>query len=476
MFIVNGLYLYKPFTMNSNKTLNAKHLYSRAGFGIHYAHLQKIQNQSVTKWVDGLFDDSAKVDFLRFIEAPLVRKKYKPQSSEERKKLQQMSRENTRRLNLAFLNRLSTNKGTLREKMTLFLHGHFACRFTQNPIALQKLNNIHRNYAFGNFKKLTEEVSKSQAMLSFLNNQQNRKGKPNENFARELMELFTLGRGNYNEQDVKESAKAFTGWMFDKKGDFIFRAKLHDAGQKTFFDKTGNYDGHDILEMIFKKKEAAYFITGKLYQFFVNENINKDHVKELGDYFYSENYELEPLLRKMFSSDWFYEKDNVGNKIKSPIELIVGLNKEFYITYDSPEILLKFQQALGQTLFYPPNVAGWNEGKSYIDSSSLMLRLNIPSTVINSGIIEFEGKSDPDDEAFIALSRKQNKKLAQKINATVDWGKFLEQIPAEINTDELASFLLQPKVSKTLLNSLSETADLKTKVVQIVSTPEYQLC
>ena len=182
------------------------------------------------------------------------------------------------------------------------------------------------------------------------------------------------------------------------------------------------------------------------------------------------------MLRKLFSEQWFYEEANVGNKIKSPVELIVGLNKQFYITYDSPEILLRFQQALGQTLFYPPNVAGWNEGKNYIDSSSLMLRLKIPSTIINGGIIEFEGKVDPDDEAFIALSRKESMKVARKINTTVNWEKFLNQIPVEMDTNMLANFLLQPTVNKNFLHSLSETADLKIKVVQIISTPEYQLC
>ena len=462
--------------MSKTNIQKAKHLYSRAGFGIHYSKLKEIQDHSPTMWIEELLNDSTNFTPLTTIHPPSAQKSYQSLSGDERRMLQRMSREGTRQLNLAFLDRLSADNESLREKMTLFLHGHFACRSPQNPYAIQTLNNIHRKYALGNFKKLTEVVSKSQAMLGFLNNQQNRKGKPNENFARELMELFTLGRGNFTEEDVKESARAFTGWMFDKDGEFVFRERVHDEGKKTFFNKTGHFDGHDILEMIFAKKESAYFITGKIYQFFVNEKINQEHVKELGKYFYSMNYELEPLLRKLFSEQWFYEEANVGNKIKSPVELIVGLNKQFYITYDSPEILLRFQQALGQTLFYPPNVAGWNEGKNYIDSSSLMLRLKIPSTIINGGIIEFEGKVDPDDEAFIALSRKESMKVARKINTTVNWEKFLNQIPVEMDTNMLANFLLQPTVNKNFLHSLSETADLKIKVVQIISTPEYQLC
>src|SRR5690606_34692278 len=192
-------------------------------------------------------------------------------------------------------------------------------------------------------KTLTIEVSQSRAMLSFLNNQQNRKGKPNENFARELMELFTLGVGNYTEDDVKESARAFTGWRYNSEGKFEFNTKLHDDGMKTFFGKEGEFNGQDIMDMIFEKREAAYFITRKLYRFYVNEQVNEEHIRELGDYFYDNNYEIKPLLQRMYTSEWFYEDNNVGNKIKSPIEFIAGLNRQFFIEYEDPRVLLRFQ-------------------------------------------------------------------------------------------------------------------------------------
>src|SRR5690606_24918109 len=130
-------------------------------------------------------------------------------------------------------------------------------------------------------------------------------------------------------------------------------------------------------------------------------------------------------------------------------------------------VLFKFQQTLGQALFYPPNVSGWPSGKGFIDSSSLMLRLKIPSTVINNGILEFEGKTDPDDEALIALARRESKKVAQKTQANIDWEKFADGLPAQIDKRELASFLLQPKIKETLLDNISDSADLKTKVVQL---------
>jgi uncharacterized protein (DUF1800 family) len=462
--------------MEDKDFIKTKHLYARAGFGLHYNQLKKLSRQSINKSVEGLFSASKKNLPIVFVKNEPLQKEYGQLTPEEKRERQKLERQQTRDLNIIFLNRLSNDEAVLREKMTLFWHGHFACRSPQNPYAIQELNNVHRTHALGNFKTLTTEVSKTKAMLSFLNNQQNRKGKPNENFARELMELFTLGRGHYTEEDIKASARAFTGWMYNKEGNFEFREKLHDDGSKTFFGKTGNFNGDDIINMIFEKKQTAYYISEKLYRFFVNDTPNAAHIKELGDELYKKDYEIEPLLRKMFTSGWFYAPENMGNKVKSPIEFIAGLNRQFYIDYAEPGVLIRFQQALGQMLFYPPNVAGWAGGKNYIDSSSLMLRLKIPSTVINNGIIEFEGKADPDDEAFIALSKKQSKQVAQRIKATVNWDKFSDQIPEAINKEQLASFLLQPKVSKTLLDNISNSESLKTKVVQILSTPEYQLC
>ena len=459
-----------------NQQEKIKHLYARAGFGIHFQELKKIKKQSVEKAVDSLFSASAKYKDISIVEEPSQEVPYQTLTAEEKRERQKQYTEQTRALNYAFLDKLAFGEDALREKMTLFFHGHFACRLQNSPYHIQELNNVQRKYALGNFKALSVAVSQSRAMLSFLNNQQNRKGKPNENFARELMELFTLGVGHYTEEDVKAAARAFTGWRYNQESKFEFNPKLHDDGVKTFFGKTGRFNGQDIMDMIFERKQVAYFIAGKLYRFFVNERENEQHIKELGDFFYERNYEIKPLLQKMFTADWFYDAVNVGTKIKSPIEFIVGLNKQFYIHYENKAVLLKFQQALGQTLFYPPNVAGWPSGKEFIDSSSLMLRLKIPSTVINNGVLEFDGKADPEDEALIALARKESTKVAQRTKAHVDWDKFVKGLPADLDNRELATFLLQSPVTATLLSNISPSSDLKTKVVQILSTPEYQLC
>ena len=370
---------------------------------------------------------------------------------------------------------MGTTNATLREKMTLFWSNHFACRTLKAGFA-QQLNNIQRENALGNFHTLVTEVSKSPAMLQFLNNQQNHKGHPNENFARELMELFTIGRGNYTEQDVKESARAFTGWGFDVDGTFKMRNFLHDSGQKTFMGQTGNFDGDDIIKIILARKETAHFISNKLYKYLVNEVPDPDHVNAMADVFYTANYEIKPLLEFVFTADWFYADKNTGNLIKSPVELLVGLNRQFYITYQKPEVILLFERTLGQVLFNPPNVAGWSGGRNWIDSSSLMYRIKIPSTLLNDGLIDFRGKADPEDEAYLATIRNQQQFVATKVQAQPNWDKFLNNIPKHATITTIAQFMLEPGLSNTLTNTLDQTADIKAAVIEMVSTPEYQLC
>ena len=182
---------------------------------------------------------------------------------ETKKRIRQQSRDGLRKLNLTWFNEMISSPAQLREKMSLFWHGHFACRDI-NIFHQQLLLDDIRNHALGNFGDLLKAVSKSPAMLGFLNNQQNRKGHPNENFAREVMELFTMGRGNYSEQDIKEAARAFTGWGFNLKGEFVFRQFQHDTGSKTILGKTGHFDGDDVLNLLLEQKQTARFITKNL--------------------------------------------------------------------------------------------------------------------------------------------------------------------------------------------------------------------
>jgi uncharacterized protein (DUF1800 family) len=466
-----------------------KHLYNRAGFGIGYPELIKASKRNVHKSVNDLFSRNATADTgLTTVDGQETRKQLlqqaglgakkelTPAEREERKEIIRMQNEKSRHLNIDWLQKMISSPSPFLEKMTLFWHGHFACR-SNNPFYAQQLNNIQRQHALGSFKTLLMEVSKSPAMLQYLNNQQNKKNHPNENFARELMELFTLGRGNYTEQDIRESARAFTGWSYDKEGEFQFRINLHDTGNKTFFGKTGNFDGEAIIDLILQQPQTAQFICSKLYAFFVNDMPNEKHIKELAGHFYKENYNIASVMEKMFKADWFYDAANMGNKIKSPAEFLVTLSKTFFVNYHKPQVLIQLQSSLGQYLFNPPNVAGWPGGKNWIDSSSLMLRMKIPSLVLNDGLINFSGKADPEDEALIAINRKgKPRPVRSSINAEADWNRFLSSLPEDCSAAALAAFLLQPSVNDKIKTLTGNSSGHKNLAIALTSTPEYQLC
>ncbi|UKJ07761.1 DUF1800 domain-containing protein [Solitalea lacus] len=455
-----------------------QHLYSRAGFGISYKKLQQLHNKPIAKIVKAIFEESNDYSQLD-LNLDLEEMKGKEMMSEEnRKAMRKFFKESTENLNTRWIQQMSVTNAQLREKMTLFWHGHFACR-SFNPIHNQQLNNIMRNYGLGNFKELLVQVSRSPAMLAFLNNQQNRKDSPNENFARELMELFTIGRGNYTEKDVKEAARAFTGWGFKPlTTEFVFRANQHDFGPKTFMEQTGNFDGTDIIDIILKHKETSQFICTKLYKFFVNDKINPQHVNILAEHFYQSNYNIGSTMVLLFTADWFYASENIGANIKSPIEFIVGLNRQFYISYESTDMLLFLQRALGQMLFYPPNVSGWPGGKNWIDSSTLMYRLKIPSVILNNGVIELAGKPDPEEEAQLAMMKKMTTQIQRRVKATPDWDQFMQELPQSMSQEQLIDYLLAPDLAKRKLNLLSELSSktVKELIIQLVSMPEYQLC
>lgn len=237
-----------------------KHLFARAGFGMRFEDLRKHKNASINKAVKELFKDSENDDPIAVVTETVDIMMFAKADADTKKKLFQMEREQEKNLNMGWINKMSTTDAVLREKMTLFWSNHFSCRDAKATY-IQQLNNIQRANALGNFRSLLIQVSQSPAMLLFLNNQQNHKGHPNENFARELMELFTIGRGNYTEQDVKESARAFTGWGFDKDGIFKMRPFFHDTGVKTFMGKTGNFQGEDIIDILLSKKQTARFIS-----------------------------------------------------------------------------------------------------------------------------------------------------------------------------------------------------------------------
>lgn len=407
----------------------------------------------------------------------------------QKKELQQQSREDLKNLNLRWLDEMINSEAQLRERMSLFWHGHFACRVI-NIFYQQQLLDVIRTNAFTNFGDLLRAVSKSPAMLQFLNNQQNKKKHPNENFAREVMELFTMGRGNYTENDIKEAARAFTGWGFNLQGEFVFRKNQHDDGVKTILGKTGNFTGDDVIDILLEQKQTAKYITQKIYKFFVNDKVDAVKVDLLSNRFYASKYDIKKLMEDIFTSDWFYEEKNIGSKIKSPVEFLAGLRRLLPLQLQNDTAQLLFQRALGQILFYPPNVAGWPGGKSWIDSSTLMLRLRIPQIITANETINIRPKTDDDTMMGQMMEEKmkqrQNKEYAAKGGvAIVDWtmvAKVFEKIPREQLLPKISDTVLQTKsrvsseVLNKYLNNESRENFIKSTIVNLMSTPEYQLC
>ncbi|MGB2703161.1 MAG: DUF1800 domain-containing protein, partial [Chitinophagaceae bacterium] len=347
----------------TNQTKN-QHLMWRAGFGPAVEQLADLSKYTPKQIYKALVKASDKKpeyvnvadDYLQGlymgIEEVGRQQQRKELTADERKMVQQKNREGIRNLNIFWLYEMVNSSTQLREKMAFFWHGHFACR-NLNVFFQQGLLDVIRRNALGNFGTLLKEVSKNAAMLNFLNNQQNRKDRPNENFAREVMELFTLGRGNYTEHDVKEAARAFTGWSATIKGDYIFRKNQHDFGSKTVLGKTGNFDGEEVLDILLQQKETAKFVTKKLYKFLVNEEVDDAKAEWLADRFYKNEYDISKLLEDIFTSDWFYEEKNIGVKIKSPVELLAGIQRMLPMKFEREEALLLIQRSLGQLLFYP---------------------------------------------------------------------------------------------------------------------------
>ncbi|MBC7829859.1 MAG: DUF1800 domain-containing protein [Chitinophagaceae bacterium] len=484
--------------------LKNQHLLWRAGFGPMAEEFGQLTTASQKSYVEALFKASSKspgyIDVASNALKGLVMgmdeiaKQNKQLSDEEKKQFRQQSRQDIKNLNLTWLNEMVNSGQQLREKLSLFWHGHFASR-NLNILYQQQLLDVIRKNALGSFGDLLTEVSKSAAMINFLNNNQNRKGHPNENFAREVMELFTLGRGNYTESDVKEAARSFTGWGANVSGEFVFRKPQHDTGQKTVLGKTGNLTGDDVLDILLEQKQTARFVTQKIYRYFVNDQPDENKINWLSERFYKNNYNIQSLMKDIFSSDWFYEEKNIGSKIKSPVELIVGIRRILPMEIENADVQLLLQRLLGQLLFYPPNVAGWPGGKNWIDSSSLMLRLRIPQMIYVSGELNMKPKDDDDQmmgrmdggEAKKADARKNkgNGKMGAQIVSSIDWNMYLkkfERVPREKLLDEMSKILLQTTAHvndntiKKFTDASSRESFIKTATIQLMSTPEYQLC
>jgi len=322
----------------------------------------------------------------------------------------------TQRLGLWWANRMLVTRRPLEEKLTLFWHGHFATG--ENKVRdyrmMLRQNEMFRAHASGPFRDLLVGLLKDPAMLVYLDNGENVKKHPNENFGRELLELFTMGVGNYTERDVREAARAFTGWTNDVLV-FRFDADQHDAGPKTFLGRTGPFDGEDIVDAILAQPVTAEFMAAKVYRFFVREEIDAPVKNDLARTYRDSGYRMKPLLKRIFLSKDFYSQPAVATAIKSPVQLVVSTYKKMGLR-EVPTIpdFGRMTASLGQSLFDPPNVAGWGGGRAWITPSTLLNRGNLFRGVLFPDVKGFR----PPDRAMSATDARVGQRFAQGMSMT----------------------------------------------------------
>lgn len=505
--------LLKP--VDSWSAAKARHLLNRAGFGGPAERLAKLTAMGPDRAVDYFVDftpqsASADVpDFLIDLRNPEeLRKEYAGLSVEERRKkaneYQQAERAAVQKLKAWWLERMHTTENPLEEKMALFWHGHFAtsAQKVKSSWHTHQLNDVFRNHAAGNFKQLTIDVGQSPSMLRYLDNNRSTKKHPNENWARELMELFTLGQGQYTEDDIKESARAFTGWTADYR-KFGYRFDYHDTGPKTFMGRTGNFDGWDIINIIFEQPAASTFISKKLWSYFAYDDPEKEIVEGLAETLRENHFELRPMLRQMFASRAFYGDKAIARQVKSPAQFVVQL--AFDMRYENPPYgtMARACQSLGQDLFFPPNVKGWDGNLAWANANSMLTRYNLPQGLLAANVAKdarmdvLMKEKEGGDAMGPAMQDTTMSEKAGDVPERWDAREFLLSLgfstPNECVTKLAEHFLCVPLTAEqraTLLAALEPTKgpdepmtrknvnprNLFAAMHLLLSTAEYQLC
>lgn len=386
----------------------ARHLLLRAGFGGSPEQIQTLAGWGPERAVDHLLEieridyrDPEDSEFAPDLigepgarETAMLRRARREQDEETlarlralRQKMERDDRQQLARMQRWWLRRMIESPRPLEEKMTLFWHGHFAAshRKVENSWHMLLQNNAFRAQAVGDYGALLGYIIRDPAMLRYLDNDRSRVGAPNENLARELMELFSLGVGNYSERDIKEGARALTGYTFNDNG-FVFNEDQHDRGAKRILGAQGDLDGEGFVRAILAQRECSDFIARKLYRYFVRTDISMDEReaprwqqtvnRRLASTLRSSDYNVRPMLRELFLSRHFYDPQNRMCMVKSPAELIAGAARSLLTPARDLAILTDAMDRMGQDLFRPPSVAGWTGGRSWINTSTLYVRQN----------------------------------------------------------------------------------------------------
>jgi uncharacterized protein (DUF1800 family) len=492
----------RPLKKESFTEDHARHLLWRAGFGGSADQISLLVKWGPEKSVNHLLNfekvDGETVKATDF-DASIMRQPTREeremqkaaQRSQDEDKLAELrkmrqDREQTDRQQIAtmqrwWLTRMIETPRPLEEKLTLLWHGLFATNYRtiENSYHMFMQNQLFRMHAAGSYADLLKSLIRDPAMIKYLNNNESRKGHPNENLAREIMELFSLGIGNYTEEDIKEGARALTGYTFENN-EFVFNPKIHDTGVKTILGRTGPMNGEEFVDTILAQPACSRYVARRLYHYFcadvppderggekLLEAPQRDVIHQLASQLTSSQYQVKPALRRLFLSEHFYDQRFRNQQIKCPVVLVVGAIRSLNAPPRDLSILNDACDLMGQRIFFPPSVKGWEGGRSWINTSTYFVRQNVLAFLI-SGKKPQGFDASTDSEAFDSLAvlgesaSSPDAAIARVLHVT------LGQAP--------------PKATATLRTFLRENKDVidqKTAsgmLLLATAMPEYQLC
>ena len=436
----------------------AAHLLRRAGFGAPPAAIDRAVAEGMEATVESLFDEA---------------------TDEEDAYQKTFEAINGRLLNFGeiepeqawWVYRMMTTRAPLREKLTLFWHGHFATGYEKvdSPRLMHQQIETIRRHAWGNVRDLTLAIARDPAMVVWLDGESNTKEHPNENFARELMELFTCGIGHYTETDVQEAARAFTGWHRDG-AEFVFQADDHDPGRKHFLGKSGRFDGGDVIDILMQQPATLHFLARKLLRFFAAPEPPEPVVAAAAELLDRTRLDVKWFLRELFQSRYFYSPECYRTRIASPAEFAIGTIRTLDVRWSAPEVV-DFLGRMDQRLFAPPNVKGWDGEQKWINSSTWAARVDCARTIAQ---LNAEGGfgADLDIHRFVPANQKDPSRVIDTLAAVL----LQDDLPPEARRD-LAEFLVTGEEGRNL-EAFRDDDDFRRQKTRealgmILGLPEY---
>ncbi len=516
--------MLEPLPVSQWNEKAAAHLLMRAGFGTTPDELKEWTALGMEGAVDRLVDweqtpdptpnpEWAKPDPTLAQRRRELRALPEEQRRIKQQEYQRQERQQVQELKDWWLERMRTGPRPLQEKITLFWHGHFATSVEKVKVSyfMWKQNDLFRRMGNGRFAELLLEVGRDPAMLVWLDGAQSRKAQPNENYGRELLELFTLGEGHYTEDDIKAAAAAFTGWTVNRfTQSSSFQKTNHDDSRKTFLGISGNLGDEEIVEQILKQKQCARYLAKKIWSFFAFENPDPKLVDALGDELNRMDYTFRPFLKTMFRSTEFYSAKAMGNQIKSPVQWLLATTKAADITRLPGRAALGLLTQLGQNLLEPPSVKGWDGGRTWISTNTLLLRQNAAKLFIYGGdaggvmfnrddvpkrleklkdLYKAQGKDEAEmknDPMVLRMERMKNRQA--QMPAFIDIRR-LQPVAGSANPTDLINHLAQrfypsgapASARKAFEDYLAQSTDkstdekIKGLTYLMMARPEYQL-